>query len=163
MSMQLILKEDVHNLGKSGELVTVKDGYGRNFLLPQGKAVAATKKNVAQLEHEKKMISARNAKLLKDAQSIADRLAAIEVTIERQVGSHERSGEEGKEGAAEEKLFGSVSTRDIEEALAEKGVAIDRRKIVLAEPIKTLGVYTLDVKLSAGVTGKIKVWVVAKQ
>lgn len=147
--MQLILKEDVHNLGKSGELVTVKDGYGRNYLLPQGKAVAATRKNVAQLDHEKKLIAARNAKLLKDAQSISDRLSAIEITIQRQAG-------------AEDKLFGSVTTRDVEEALAEKGVKIDRRKIVLDDAIRSLGVYTLDVKLSPDVTGKIKVWVVAK-
>jgi large subunit ribosomal protein L9 len=148
--MQVILREDVHNLGKSGELVTVKPGYGRNYLLPQGKAVEATRKNVAQLEHEKKLIAARNAKLLKDAQSIADRLAAIEITIARQAG----------EG---DKLFGSVSTRDVEEALAEKGVKVDRKKIVLDEPLKTLGVYTLDVKLAPEVTGKVKVWVVAKE
>jgi large subunit ribosomal protein L9 len=148
--MQVILKEDVHNLGKSGELVTVKAGYGRNFLLPQGKAVAATRKNVAQLEHEKKLIAARNAKLLKDAQSIADRLAAVEVTIQRQAGE-------------EDKLFGSVSTRDIEEALADKGIVLDRRKIDLAEPIRSLGIYTIDVKLARDVVGKVKVWVVAKQ
>ena len=148
--MQLILKEDVHNLGKSGELVTVKDGYGRNFLLPQGKAVAATKKNVAQLEHEKKLIAARNAKLAKDAQSIADKLAAIEVTIQRQAG-------------AEDKLFGSVTARDVEEALAEKGLKLDRKKIELVEPIRTLGMFTIDVKLATDVTGKIKVWVVAKE
>jgi len=148
--MQVILREDVHNLGKSGEMVTVKPGYGRNYLLPQGKAVEATRKNVAQLEHEKKLIAARNAKLLKDAQSIADRLAAIEITIARQAG----------EG---DKLFGSVSTRDVEEALAEKGVKVDRRKIVLDEPLKTLGVYTLDVKLAPEVTGKVKVWVVARE
>jgi|SRR5579871_3019871 len=148
--MQVILKEDVANLGKSGELVTVKPGFGRNYLLPQGKAVAATRKNVTQLEHEKKLIAARNAKLMKDAQAIADKLAAIEVTIQRQAGE-------------EDKLFGSVSTRDIEEALADKGVQLDRRKIELAEPIRTLGVYTVDVKLARDVVGKIKVWVVAKQ
>jgi large subunit ribosomal protein L9 len=148
--MQVILKEDVHNLGKSGELVNVKPGFGRNYLLPQGKAVVATKKNVAQLEHEKKLIAARNAKLLKDAQSIADRLAAVEVTIQRQAGE-------------EDKLFGSVSSRDVEEALADKGIKVDRRKIVLDEPIRSLGVYTLDIRLTAEVVGKIKVWVVAKQ
>src|SRR5689334_748148 len=148
--MQVILKEDIHNLGKSGELVTVKPGFGRNYLLPQGKAVAATRKNVSQLEHEKKLIAARNAKLMKDAQGIADRLASIEVTIQRQAGE-------------EDKLFGSVSSRDVEEALAEKGVKIDRRKIDLAEPIRTLGVFTVDLKLAHDVTGKIKVWVVAKQ
>src|SRR5947209_4296412 len=101
MAMQLILREDVHNLGKSGELVTVKDGYGRNFLLPQGKAVVASTKNMAQLEHERRLIALRDAKLLKDAQSIADKLASIEITIQRQAGE-------------EDKLFGSVSTRDIE-------------------------------------------------
>ncbi len=150
MAMQVILKEDVPNLGKSGELVTVKPGYGRNYLLPQGKAVAETRKNVAQLEHEKKLIAARNAKLMKDAQAIADKLAATEVTIQRQAGE-------------EDKLFGSVSSCDIEEALAEKGVKIDRRKIDLAEPIRSLGVYTIDVKLAHDVVGKVKVWVVAKQ
>src|SRR5207248_8197360 len=100
--MQIILKEDVINLGKSGDLVTVKPGYGRNYLIPQGKAVLATTRNVAQVEHERRLIGARNAKLLKDAKSWADRLAATEITIERQVGTEER-------------LFGSVSTRDVEE------------------------------------------------
>jgi large subunit ribosomal protein L9 len=147
--MQVILKEDVHNLGSAGELVTVKPGYGRNFLLPQGKAVLASEKNVARMEHERKLIAAKNAKLLKDAQSIADRLNQVEVTVERQVGGEDR-------------IFGSVSTRDIEEALLSKGVKIDRRKIVLDEPIKSLGVYTLDVRLAPEVTAHLKVWVVAK-
>jgi large subunit ribosomal protein L9 len=147
--MQIILKEDVPNLGRSGELVTVKPGYGRNYLIPQGKAALATTKNIAQLEHEKKLIAARNAKLMRDARAVADRLAATELTIERQVG-------------AEEKLFGSVTSRDVEEALAAKGVKLDRKKIVLDEPIKNLGVYTLDVKLTHEVVAKLKVWVVAK-
>ena len=147
--MQLILKEDIHNLGKSGELVTVKPGFGRNYLLPQGKAVLASETNVARLEHEKRLIATKNARLLKDAQSIADRLNQVEVTIERQVG-------------AEDKIFGSVTTRDVEQALAEKGVKIDRKKLVMAEPIKSLGIYTLDVKLAPGVIAKLKVWVVAK-
>jgi large subunit ribosomal protein L9 len=147
--MQVILKEDVHNLGKSGELVNVKPGYGRNYLIPQGKAALATAGNVAQIEHEKRLIAARNAKLAADARSQADRLSAVEITIERQVG-------------AEEKLFGSVTTRDIEVALSDKGVKVDRKKIVLADPIKSLGVYTVDVKLSHDVVGKVKLWVVAK-
>ena len=147
--MQIILKEDIHNLGKGGELVTVKPGYGRNYLIPQGKAVIATARSVAQLEHEKKLIAARNSKLLKDAQSIADRLAQIEITVERKVGS-------------EDKLFGSVTTRDIEEALAVKGVKVDKKHVHLAEPIKSLGIYTVEIKLSPEVTGKVKLWVVAK-
>ena len=149
--MQVILKEDVVSLGKSGDLVSVKPGFGRNYLIPQGKAVLATTNNVAQMEHEKRLITAKNARLLKDAQSIADRIAKVEITIERQVGGDEK-----------DKLFGSVNTRDIEEALAEKGVKIDRKKIVLAEPIKSLGVYTVDIKLAPDVTGHLKLWVVAK-
>ncbi len=147
--MRVILREDVNNLGKSGEVVTVREGYGRNFLLPQGLAVSATERNVKQVEHQKKVISARNAKLAKDAQSVADKIASLEVVITRQSG-------EGN------KLFGSVSTRDIEEALALKGVTLDRKKIVLGDPIKSLGDYSLDVKLGQGVTGKIKVRVTAQ-
>ena len=150
MAMQVILREDVPNLGKGGDLVSVRPGYGRNFLIPQGKAVLATRKNVNQLEHEKRLIAARNAKLLKDAQSIAERLAAVELTVQRQAG----------EG---DKLFGSVTTRDIESALADKGVAIDRKRIVLDEPIKTVGMFTIDIRLAKDVVGKVKLWVVGKQ
>ena len=148
--MQLILREDVHNLGKSGELVNVKPGYGRNFLIPNGLAMQATVKNVAQLEHDKRLIAARNAKLMRSAQAIADRLSSLEIIIQRQ------SGEE-------DKIFGSVSSRDVEQALAEKGVQVDRRKIVLVETIKALGTYTVDIKLARDIVGKVKLWVVAKQ
>jgi large subunit ribosomal protein L9 len=148
--MQVILKEDVHNLGKAGDLVNVKPGFGRNFLIPTGKAIIATAGNVKQIEHHKKQIAAKNAQLSKDAQAIADRLAALEVQIERQAGE-------------EDKLFGSVTGRDIEEALKDKGVTIDHRKLVLGEPIKTIGYHTVDIKLGNNVTGKIKVVVVPKQ
>jgi large subunit ribosomal protein L9 len=148
--MQVVLKEDVHNLGKSGDLVTVKPGFGRNYLIPKGLAVAATAGNIKQIEHEKKLIAAKNAKLLKDAQAIADRLSAVEVQIARQAGE-------------EEKLFGSVTSRDIAEGLAQKGIPLDHKKIVLPEPIKTVGYHTVDVKLGNNVHGKIKVVVVAKQ
>src|SRR4051795_13474407 len=114
--MEVILKEDVHNLGKSGDLVTVKPGFGRNYLIPQGLAIAATAGNIKQIEHEKKLITARNAKLLKDAQSIADRLAAIEVQLERAPAPHE--AKEGEAPGAADKLFGSVTSRDVAEALA---------------------------------------------
>ena len=148
--MQVILREDVEHLGKSGELVSVKPGFGRNYLIPQGKAVIATAKNVARLEHEKRMIATRNAKLLKDAQAAAARLGAIEIAIERQAGD-------------DDKIFGSVTARDIEEALRDKGVTIDRKKFHLTEPLRTLGLHTVDVKLSRDVTGQVKVWVVAKK
>ena len=150
MAMQVILKEDVHNLGKAGELVKVKPGYGRNYLIPQGKAVVATAGNVKQIEHEKKLIAAKQALVLKDAQAMVDRLAAIEVQIERQAGE-------------EDKLFGSVTSRDIAEALKDKGVTVDHKKVHLPEPIKTIGYHTIDIKLATNVTGKIKVVVVPKQ
>jgi large subunit ribosomal protein L9 len=150
MAMQVILKEDVTNLGKSGDLVKVKPGFGRNYLIPQGLAVMATASNVKQVEHQKKLIVARNAKLQKDSQAVADKLGAVEVSIERQVGE-------------ENKLFGSVTSRDIADALQEKGVTVDHRKIHLDEPIKTIGYQTVDIKLGQGVVGKIKVVVVPKQ
>ncbi len=150
MAMQVILKEDVHNLGKAGELVKVKPGFGRNYLIPQGKAIAATAANVKQIEHEKKVIAAKQAQLSKDAQAMADRLASVEVQVERQVGE-------------EDKLFGSVTSRDIEAALKDKGITIDHKKVHMPEPIKTIGYHTVEIKLGTGVTGKIKVVVVPKQ
>jgi len=150
MAMQVILKEDVHNLGKAGELVKVKPGFGRNYLIPQGKAVVATAGNVKQIEHEKKLIAAKQAQLSKDAQAMADRLGSVEVQIERQVGE-------------EDKLFGSVTSRDIEAALKDKGISIDHKKVSMPEPIKTIGYHTVEIKLGTGVTGKIKVVVVPKQ
>jgi large subunit ribosomal protein L9 len=147
--MQVILKEDVHNLGQAGELVEVKSGFGRNYLIPQGKAVIATAGNVKEIEHHKKLIASKTAQLAKDAQAMADRLAAIEVQIERQAGE-------------EDKLFGSVTSRDIVEALQDKGLTVDHRKVVLPEPIKTIGYHTIDIKLGSSVTGKIKVVVVPK-
>jgi large subunit ribosomal protein L9 len=148
--IQIILKEDVPNLGHSGELVQVRPGYGRNYLIPQGLAVVASRKNVAQMEHEKRAIEARSAKQRKDAEALAGTMKDVTVEISRQVG----------EG---DKLFGSVTTRDIEEALAAKGHKVDRKKIHLAEPIKALGQYPVDVKIARDVTIQIKVWVVAKQ
>jgi large subunit ribosomal protein L9 len=150
MAMQVILKEDVHNLGKAGELVKVKPGFGRNYLIPQGKAIVATAANVKQIEHEKKIIAAKQAQLGKDAQAMADRLGSVEVQIERQVGE-------------EDKLFGSVTSRDIESALKDKGISIDHKKVHMPEPIKTIGYHTIEIKLGTGVTGKIKVVVVPKQ
>ncbi len=147
--IQVILKEDVPNLGRSGELVAVKPGYGRNYLIPHGLALLATRKNVAQMEHQRKQIEASAAKTRKDAESVAARLQGVSVTIERQVG----------EG---DKLFGSVNTRDIEEALAAAGHKVDRRKIVLAEPLKNLGEFEVEVKVARDVAAKVKVTVARK-
>ena len=148
--MQIILKEDLDNLGKSGEVVNVKEGYGRNYLLPRGLAVVATADDLARVAHEKRVIAARAAKLSKETQAEADRLGQITVSIARAVGD-------------EDKLFGSVTSRDIAEALAEQKVVIDAKKLHLEEPIKALGLTEVQVKLGHGVSAKIKVWVVKKE
>jgi large subunit ribosomal protein L9 len=148
--MQVILREDLENLGKSGEVVTVKPGYGRNYLIPQGLAVTATKADVARVAHEKRVIAARNAKLQKDAQAEADRLNQVSVSIAVAVGE-------------EDKMYGSVTAKDIAEAYREKGVTVDSKKLVLDEPIKTLGLSEVTAKLAHGVTASLKVWVVKKE
>ena len=145
--MKLILREDVENLGKIGEIVEVAGGYGRNYLLPRGLAVKASTKNLKEQEHQKKLIQARMDRQKKDAQEMAGSLDSVSCTISRKTGE-------------DEKLYGSVTSRDIEEALREEGDSIDRKRISLEEPLKKLGVYTVPVKLHADVTGNIKVWVV---
>ena len=148
--MQVILREDLDNLGKSGEVVTVKPGYGRNYLIPHGLAVVATERDVARVAHEKRVIAARQAKLGKDAQAEADRLSQVSVSIPVTVGE-------------EDKLYGSVTARDIVDALQAKGVTVDTKKLVLPEPLKALGLAEVPVKLGRGVTATIKVWVVKKE
>jgi large subunit ribosomal protein L9 len=148
--MQVILRDDLDNLGKSGEVVNVKPGYARNYLFPRGLAVKATATDVARVEHEKRLIAARTSKLAKEAQAEADHLSQVTVSIARAVGE-------------EDKLYGSVTTRDIAEALAAQGVTIDSRKLQLDEPLKTLGMAEVPVKLGRGVSASIKVWVVKKE
>ena len=147
--MQVILRDDMDNLGKSGEVVNVKPGYARNYLLPRGHAVKATAGDIKRVEHEKRVIAARTAKMAKAAQAEADSLSKVRVTIERAVGE-------------ENKLYGSVTTRDIAEALRDKGVTVDSKKIHLDEPIKALGDFEVAVKLGRGVNATIKVAVVKK-
>jgi large subunit ribosomal protein L9 len=142
--MKVILREDVTNLGKSGELVTVKDGFGRNYLLPRKMAVLATEQNVRQLEHERAVISARNVKLKGAAEEQAKKLGSVKVTIRRKVGE-------------QEKLYGSVTVLDIAEALAAQGQTVDRRQLHLADPIKATGSYEVELRLHRDVTAKIKV------
>lgn len=145
--MKVILREDVENLGRIGDVVEVAAGYGRNYLLPRGLAVKASTKNLKEQAHQKKLIQARLDSQKKDAEALAGSLESVSCTIARKTGE-------------EEKLYGSVTSRDIEEALKEEGVSIDRKRILLEEPIKKLGVYTVPVKLHSEVTGNIKVWVV---
>ncbi len=149
-AIQVILREDVPTLGKSGEVVRVKPGYARNYLIPRDLAVLATTKNISRIEHERARITALKAKTVKETQSLADKLASVSVTIQKPVG-------------AEDKLFGSVTAKEIEAALGLEGIRIDKKKIALAEPIKTLGVHEVPIKLGNDVTAALKVWVVAKK
>ncbi len=149
MPMQVILTQDVASLGKAGELVTVKPGYGRNYLLPQGMAVSASARNVTRLEHDRKVIEKRVTKEKATAQAIADRLNGMTLQFERNVGE-------------DEKLFGSVSNRDIAEQLKKAGIDLDHRKIEQEHPVKALGKYEVNVKLGAGVNAALKYWVVKK-
>lgn len=142
--MKLILREDVENLGKSGDLVTVKDGFGRNYLLPRKMAVLANEQNVRQLDHDKGVIAARQAKLKGAAEEQAKKISAIKVTIKRKVGE-------------QDKLYGSVTVLDIAEAVAAQGQKIDRRHIHLPEPIKAVGAHEVEVRLHRDVHAKITV------
>ena len=142
--MQVILKEDMKNLGKAGDIVNVKDGYARNYLLPRGIAIDATAKNMRALEHAKRVIIERAKKIANDAQSLAHKITEVTVNIKA------KAGEEGR-------LFGSVTAIDIAEALKEKGLDIDKRKIVLEEPIKRLGSHMVSIKLHPDVVAQLKV------
>lgn len=145
--MKVILREDVANLGRSGEVVTVKDGFGRNFLLPRKMAVLANERNIKQLEHEMGVISARQAKLKAGAEAQAKGLSNVQVKIARKVGE-------------QDKLYGSVTVLDIAEALTAQGKKLDRRHIHLPEPIKAIGSWDVEIRLHREVTAKIKVEVV---
>lgn len=145
--MQVILKKDVEKLGIAGNIIEVSNGYGRNFLLPNGLAVEASRKNLKTLEHEKRLIDDRKKRELKDAEALTKRISEISVTIPMQTGE-------------EDKLFGSVTSMDISEALSKEGIQIDKRDILLEEPIKRLGIYPVNVKIHPDVTAEVKVWVV---
>ncbi len=147
--MKVILKADVEQLGHMGDLVDVKPGYARNFLIPKNMAARATTKNVKVLEHEKRVISARIKKIRQSAEEAAQKIAALSLSIPAQV------GEEGK-------LFGSVSSKDIAEAMLEAGVEVDKRKILLDKPIKEVGTFQVSIKIHHDVTSSVKVEVVPK-
>ncbi len=149
MAMQVILTQDVDNLGKAGELVSVKPGFGRNYLVPRGLAVSATVRNKNRLEHEKALIERRVTKERASATEIAAKLNVMTLQFERNVGE-------------DEKLFGSVTNRDIQEQLKRAGVDIDHRLIQLEQSVKALGKYEVIVRLAAGVTANLKFWVVGK-
>jgi large subunit ribosomal protein L9 len=147
--MKVFLKEDVKSLGRIGEVVNVSDGYARNYLLPKKLAVEANTKNIKEFEHHKRVLQERAARIRAEFKTLADELSALSLTIKAKAGE-------------EEKLFGSVTNMDIAEALKEAGQEIDKKKIVLDEPIKRLGEYTVEVKIDAEISAKVKVNVIAE-
>ncbi len=147
--MKIILMQDVENLGEVGEVVEVADGYGRNYLLPRGLAVAATAKNKRQLEHQQHLREHRMARARKEAETLAERLLSVSCRFAR------KTAEEGR-------LFGSVTTIDIAAQLEEAGIGLDRRRLQLDQPIKSVGNFTVPVRLPGDVTSAVKVTVVAE-
>jgi len=145
--MKLILREDVDHLGKMGDLVEVKDGFARNYLLPRSKAFEATVNNVRVLEHQKRLVADKIKKEKKDAEELATKISAFSVTIAVQAGE-------------EDKLFGSVTSKDIAEALAAQGLTLDRKQILLEKPIKELGEFNVPVKVQHDVQALVKVSVI---
>jgi len=146
--MELILREDVANIGTIGDIINVKPGYARNYLLPRGLAVVADRRNRRRLEHEQRVATEKRDRLLRAAQTLMEKLAALRLVI------RERVGEEGK-------LFGSVTNIDVEKALARAGLTIERRRIRLDEPIRQLGEHKIPVQLDVGVTAELTVSVEA--
>lgn len=145
--MELILMEDIPSLGNAGDLVKVSDGYARNYLLPRKKAIRATTVSLQAVEQKRHSLEHKQDKLEQEAQELAEKIEEISCTVAKP------AGEEGK-------LFGAVTAADIQDALHEQGVSVDRKKIVLEEPIKNLGVYTLSLKLHPRVVAQLKLWVV---
>lgn len=148
--MKVILTQEVSNLGSIGEIVNVRNGYARNFLLPRGLAAVANEANQAQLAHHKRVLEKRREKALAEAKSLAAKIEKVSVTVAKQVGE-------------DEKIFGSVTTGELEELLKAEGVDVSKKEISLLDEVKKVGVYSAQVKLHKDVVAKFKVWVVAQQ
>ena len=147
--MKVILLETINKLGKIGDVVTVKEGFARNFLIPQNKARVATAGNMKSLESLKKKEAVEAAKQVEAARAIANRIASLSLTISAEAGD-------------EEKLFGSVTSDAISDALKEEGVMIDKKDIIIEEPIKSLGVYQITIKVHPEVKANLRLWIVKK-
>jgi large subunit ribosomal protein L9 len=148
--MKVILLEDIKTLGRAGSQVDVADGYARNFLIPNGKVLGATPANQRVFDNEKKSLTKKHAKERAEAQVLADTLAALSLTISRLAGE-------------DDKMFGSVTNADVAEALAKEGHKIDKREIILLEPLRALGIHEVTVLVHPEVEAKVKVWVVKQE
>lgn len=145
--MKVILKSDVANLGTAGAVVNVADGYARNYLIPRKVAIPATSSTIHAFEHERRSMEAKRAKRQKEAEGMKAKLERVSCSIAKKVGE-------------QDKLFGSVTSQDIEKAFKAEGFDIDKKDILITEPIKALGVYTVPVRIYEDVVANTKVWVV---
>jgi large subunit ribosomal protein L9 len=148
--MKVILKEDIPKLGRMGQTVDVARGYGRNYLIPQGKAIVATSKNLKALEHERMLIRRKAELAHKEAEGLAEKISGITLSLSRKV-------------VEEDKLYGSVSVSDISQALQEAGVEIERKLIKLEEPIKSLGEFKVPIKVHDNVTAEVTIQVLKEE
>ncbi len=148
-NIQVILQQDVDKVGKSGDVVRVRPGFARNYLLPRQFAAMATSAAVHRIEHEKAVALARAERAKKDARTVAGALSAISVKITQ------KAGDDGR-------LFGSVTAKDIENAIRAQGISVDRKKLQLAEPIKSVGIYEIQVRLVSDVTANIRIEVIGR-
>lgn len=147
--MRVILSETMSNLGPVGTVLNVKDGYARNYLFPRGLAIIASDRNKAELDHQVRVFEKRRAKALGEAKALAAKIEKVSITVSKQVGE-------------DEKIFGSVTTNELEELLVQEGHKISRKDITILEDIKKVGVYSASVRLHPEVSAKFKVWVVAQ-
>jgi len=145
--MDVIILEDIEKLGKAGDVVKVRPGYARNYLVPNGKAIPCTKGNRKVIEEQKEIVARRKAKEVVKFESLSEKISAMSCTINVQVGE-------------DDKLYGSVTNADIQKALVAEGIELDKRKIKLEEPIKSLGIYSIEIELHPDVHATLKVWVV---
>jgi large subunit ribosomal protein L9 len=145
--MRVILNSEVPNLGDAGDIVQVAPGYGRNYLIPRGLAIPASEGSVASLEHQQRMADAIRRKNLAAAEGLAEKINSTAVSIRREAGE-------------DDKLFGSVTNRDIAEALAAEGIEVDRRTIQLDEPLRSIGLFTVPVRLHSSVEASARVYVI---
>ncbi len=146
--MEVILLEDVSNLGEMGDIVSVAAGYGRNYLIPQGMAEPATAERKNQIEHKLAVISARREKERAEARKIVGDIDGVSISVPSRV-------------AEDDRLYGSVSARDIVEVLGQQGIEVDRKQVQLDEPVRELGIYKVPVKLASGIYAHVRLWVVA--
>jgi large subunit ribosomal protein L9 len=147
--MKVILKDDIENLGDIGEVVDVANGYARNYLFPRSLAVEANPKNIKQIEHVKRTMAAKIEKVKKEKQSVADKISEIKLSFKA------KAGEDGK-------LFGSITNMDIQKELSVQGVDIDKKKIVINEPIKRTGEYDIQIKLHSDIIANVTAEIVAE-